>query len=327
MNKNISVVMPVYNAESTIEKALESLLSQPVQFKAIYIINDGSTDNSAKKIKESSDKYKNIFYIFQDNQGEARALNTGLKMVKEDFVAVIEGDVVLENDWILKLMPYFENEKVAAVSGLTKLANSTNIWSAFGGYNVEYRQSKIKQEFVDQLSTCNTIYRKSVLDKLGLFDGKFTYGLDNEISYRMIDAGYKLILSKKTFCLHFWPESFMHFIKQRSHGALGRMMLIDKYPKRWKGDKISSLRYFLELPLVLLLILFLLMSLINQDFLILAGITVFAMYLFQLNEIKFFFKKKKVFIGALLPFFSLFRSLGWISGIMNFYLVKNFIKK
>jgi len=322
MNKNISVVMPVYNAESTIEKALESLLSQPVQFKAIYIIDDGSTDNSAKKIKEFSDKYKNIFYIFQDNHGEAGALNAGLKMVKEDFVAVIEGDVVLEDNWILKLMPYFENEKVSAVSGLTKLANSTNIWSVFGGYNVEYRQSKIKQEFVDQLSTCNTIYRKSVLDKLGFFDGKFTYGLDNEISYRMIEAGYKLILSKKTFCLHFWPEGLIHFIKQRSHGAIGRMMLIDKYPKRWKGDKVSSFQYFLELPLNLLFIFFLLISLINKDFLILAGITVFAMYLFQLNEIKFFLSKKKTFIGLFLPFLALFRSLGWINGIINFYFAK-----
>lgn len=322
MNKNISVVMPVYNAEGTIEKALKSLLSQPVQFKAIYIIDDGSTDNSAKKIKEFSDKYKNIFYIFQKNQGEARALNTGLKMVKEDFVAVIEGDVILEDNWILKLMPYFENEKVAAVSGLTRLANSKNIWSVFGGYNVEYRQSKIKQEFVDQLSTCNTIYRKSVLDKLDFFDGKFIYGLDNELSYRMIEADYKLILSKKTFCLHFWPESFMHFIKQRSHGAFGRMMLIDKYPKRWKGDKVSSLQYFLELPLSLLFILFLLISLINKGFLILAGITIFSMYLFQLNEIKFFLKKKKIFLGAFLPFFALFRSFGWISGIINFYFVK-----
>jgi len=327
MNKNISVVMPVYNVENTIEKTLESLLFQPVQFKVIYIIDDGSTDNTAKKIKEFSDKYKNIKYTFQNNQGEARALNIGLKMVKEDFIAVIEGDVVLENNWILKLMPYFENEKVAAVSGLTKLANTRNIWSAFGGYNVEYRQSKIKQEFVDQLNTCCTIYRKSVLDRLGFFDGRFIYGLDNEISYRMIEAGYKLILSQKTFCLHFWPESFTHFIKQRSHGAFGRMMLIDKYPKRWKGDQISSLQYFLEMPLCLLFILFLLISLINKGFFILAGITIFTMYLFQLNEIRFFFKKKKVFIGIFLPFFSLFRSFGWISGIINFYLGKGFIKK
>jgi len=46
------------------------------------------------------------------------------------------------------------------------------------------------------------------------------------------------------------------------------------------------------------------------------------MYLFQLNEIRFFLKRKRMFIGLFLPFFTLFRSLGWISGIINFYLVK-----
>lgn len=317
---NISVVITVYNKESIVGKTIGSLMAQPVEFKAICVIDDGSSDNSAKVIKELASRYKNIKYVFQDRKGVAEALNMGIKMASGDFVAAIEGDVVLDKDWLANLMPYFEDEKVAAVSGLTKLGNSKNIWSALGGYNVEYRQSKINQESVDHLSTCNTIYRKSVLDKVGLFDNKFIYGQDNELSYRIIEAGYKLILSKKTFCLHFWPESFKSFMKQRSHGALGRMWLIEKHPKRWSGDKVSSLRYFFELPLGLLFLL--LASLINKVFLVLAGIVMLIMYLFQLNEIGFFLKKRKIFIGLFLPFFTLIKSVAWISGIIKFYFSK-----
>jgi len=323
MNKTISTVITVYNKQNTILRTLESLLVQPVDFKEIIVVDDGSIDNSAKIINEFSEKYRNIKYVFQNNQGVAKSLNTGLKMVSSDFIAVLDGDVELNNNWISKLMPYFSSqggdEKIAGVSGLTKVMNSKNIWSALAGYNVEYRQSKINQEFVDHLSTTNTIYRKSVLDKIGLFDPDFRYGQDNELSYKIISAGYKLVLSQKTFCLHFWPESFIGYIKQRMHGAFGRMMLIKKHPKRWSGDRVSSLRYFLELPLGLIFLLSLIISLVHPYFLIIAVIVFFIIYIFQFGEIKFFLKNKKIFIGIFMPFFILLRAVVWISGIVSFY--------
>jgi len=320
MNRTISAVITVYNKQNIIGKTLESLLAQPVDFKEIIVVDDGSIDDSVKVVKEFAAKHKNVSYLFQKNQSVAGALNTGLKMASGEFIAVLDGDVVLDENWISKLMPYFEDEKVAAVSGLTKVMNSKNIWSALAGYNVEYRQSKITAEFVDHLSTTNTIYRKSVLDKLGLFDPDFRYGQDNELSYRIISAGYKLALSHKTFCLHFWPESFMGYVKQRLHGALARMMLIKKHPKRWSGDKVSSLRYFFELPLGLIFLLSLVISLIYPCFLTIAVIVFFIIYVFQFDEIKFFLKNKKTFIGIFLPFFIALRSIAWLSGIIKFYL-------
>lgn len=322
MSKGISAVITVYNAQGVIGKTLESLLSQPVDFREIIVVDDGSIDNSAKIIKEFANKHKNIKYVFQNNQGVAQALNTGLKIASGDFVAVFDGDIILDDHWISKLMPYFNDEKIAGVSGLTKTMNSKNIWSALAGYNVEYRQSKINSEFVDHLSTTNTIYSKSVLDKIGLFDPEFRYGQDNELSYRIISAGYKLILSKNTFCLHFWPESFIGYMKQRLHGALARMTLIKKHPKRWSGDRVSSLRYFLELPLGLVFLLSLIVSLASCYFLIIAGIIFLIIYIFQFDEIRFFLKNKKVFIGIFMPFFIIIRSIAWLSGITKFYISK-----
>ncbi len=323
MNNNISAVITVYNKQDTIAKTLESLLSQPVDFKEIIVVDDGSKDNSAKIIKGFVDSYKNIKYIFQENQGVAGALNTGLKIAKGDFVAVLDDDVVLDNEWILKLMPYFSAQggdgRVAAVSGLTKIMNPKNLWAALAGYNVEYRQSKIIDESVDHLSTTNTIYRKSVLDRVGLFDQNFRYGQDNELSYRIINAGYKLILSKKTFCSHFYPESFAGFMRQRAHGAFARMLLIKKHPKRWSGDRVSSLRYFLELPLGLLFLLSLITFLFNLDSLIFSVLIFLLIFVFQFDEIRFFVKNKKTLIGILMPFFIALRAVAWVSGIIKFY--------
>lgn len=321
MNNSISAVVTVYNKQNTIAKTLESLLSQLVEFKEIIVIDDGSVDNSAKIVKKFADKYKNIKYIFQINQGVAKSLNAGLKMTNTNLVVVLDGDVSLDKDWLPELMSYFGNEEIAAVSGLTKTMNPKNLWAALAGYNVEYRQSKIKGESVDHLSTTNVIYRKSVLDKIGMFDPEFRYGQDNEVSYRIIAAGYRLILSKKTFCLHFWPESFMGFMKQRMHGALARAMLIKKYPKRLTGDSVSSLRYFLELPLGLVFLLSLIALLFISDFLIVVGFIVILIYIFQFNEICFFIKNKKAFIGIFMPLFVALRTIAWLSGIIKFYLI------
>ncbi len=319
MNNSISALITVYNKQNTIAKTLGSLLSQPREFKEIIVVDDGSIDNSAEIIKGFVDKYKNIKYISQNNQGVAESLNVGLRMVNTDFVAVLDGDVSLDVDWLSKLIPYFGNEGVAAVSGLTKTMNPKNLWAALAGYNVEYRQLKIKDESVDHLSTTNVIYRKPVLDKIGLFDPEFRYGQDNEVSYRIVATGYKLILSKKTFCLHFWPENFTGFMKQRMHGAWARLMLVRKHPKRLTGDRISGLRYFLELPLGLAFIFSLVVLLFRPDFLAVVGFVAVLIYIFQFNEIYFFFKNKKVFIGIFMPIFIVLRTIAWLSGIINFF--------
>lgn len=317
-HNNISAVISVYNKKDTIRQAVDSLLRQAAVFKEIYIIDDGSNDGSTEVIKEIAAGHENIIPIFQRYQGIAAALNKCLEKAQGGFVAVMDADVVLQEGWLDKLMPYFQDEKVAAVSGMTKLANDKNIWAMLGGYNVEYRQLKIRGQFVDHLSTCNTIYRRSALNEVGLFDIRFYYGQDNDLSYRMIKAGYKLVLLKDVFCLHYWPQTLRGFFMQRFNGAIGRIKLIQKHPGRWKGDKISNLEYFLELPLGAFLMFFLLLSLINRIFLIPAVVSILFLYALELNEISFFITKKKVAVGLLLPFLSLLKSAAWISGICYF---------
>lgn len=194
-----------------------------------------------------------------------------------------------------------------------------------GGYNLEYRQLKIRGQSVDQLSTCNTIYRRSALKEVGLFDSRFHYGQDNDLSYRMIKAGYKLFLAKDAFCRHYWPQTLRGFFIQRFNGAVGRMNLVRKHPGRWKGDRVSNLEYFLELPLGALTILFLLWSLRDKVFLIPVILSILFLYALKLKEIGFFITKKKPALGLLLPFFSLLKSAAWISGI-SYFLFYRYLK-
>ena len=93
----ISVVIPLYNKESSIKDTLHSVLSQNFNDFEVVIVNDGSTDNSVSRVEEYTKKYFNIRLINRLNGGLSAARNTGLKEAKGEYVWFIDSD-----DWIEK---------------------------------------------------------------------------------------------------------------------------------------------------------------------------------------------------------------------------------
>ena len=92
-NDIVSVITPVYNVERFIDKTLNSILKQSYKNIEIVLIDDCSTDNSAKIIKKFTDKYPNIIYHKLDkNQGAAVARNTALSLAKGRYVAFLDSD-------------------------------------------------------------------------------------------------------------------------------------------------------------------------------------------------------------------------------------------
>src|SRR5690606_19523254 len=88
---HVSVLVPAYNEEDSIENTIISLLK--VKYNAdfkIIVINDGSKDNTIKVLE----KYKEKITIIdkKKNAGKAAAINSGLKLVKTEFVAIVDAD-------------------------------------------------------------------------------------------------------------------------------------------------------------------------------------------------------------------------------------------
>lgn len=86
----ISVIMPVYNNETYVSKAIESVLNQTIKDLELIIINDGSTDNTESVIKNYNDD--RIKYYYQKNSGPGAARNYGMSLSKGEFIAFIDSD-------------------------------------------------------------------------------------------------------------------------------------------------------------------------------------------------------------------------------------------
>lgn len=91
----LSIIIPVYNVQSYVEKCIRSCADQNFTDFELVIVNDGSTDSSADIVKQVAKDYKNIKVIHQANQGLSAARNAGLKAARGEYIWFVDSD-----DWI-----------------------------------------------------------------------------------------------------------------------------------------------------------------------------------------------------------------------------------
>lgn len=113
---DLSIIVPAYNAESTIEKCVESVIQQKVSFQyELIIINDGSTDNTKEIIKKYEDSH--IKLINQENRGFSGARNRGIDEAVGRYLMFLDSDDYLIGNCIQKMMETMKEEDADVVQG------------------------------------------------------------------------------------------------------------------------------------------------------------------------------------------------------------------
>lgn len=180
--ESISVIIPVYNAEEYVGEAIESVLNQTVEPLEILVINDGSTDGSAEKVKEYAPDVK---LISQKNKGIGGARNTGIKKAKGELFAFLDSDDLWPEDHLKNLISVLENnEDISIVSGHVK---------QFLNDESEELSSRIPegQEVMPGYVAGASIIKKQVFNEVGLFDESLTLAEYVDWFSRAKDAGFK----------------------------------------------------------------------------------------------------------------------------------------
>ncbi len=102
----ISVIIPVYNAEKYLERCIKSVVNQSYKNLEIILINDGSTDDSDKICDKWSKLDTRINIIHKVNEGVSVARNTGLDVATGEYIAFVDSDDYIREDYINKLLEY-----------------------------------------------------------------------------------------------------------------------------------------------------------------------------------------------------------------------------
>jgi glycosyltransferase involved in cell wall biosynthesis len=117
MDKRLSIIIPVYNAELFLEKCLHSCADQDIQPDdyEIIVINDGSTDNSAHIINSVKADYSNFVFIDKQNGGVSSARNVGLDIAKGEYVWFVDADDWIETNCLAFLLDIVKNNNLDAL--------------------------------------------------------------------------------------------------------------------------------------------------------------------------------------------------------------------
>ena len=92
----VSIIIPVYNAEKTLCRCLDSLVVQTYEDVEIILVNDGSVDSSRNICETYRDKYSQIILINQENAGPATARNVGIDSASGKYISFVDADDYVE---------------------------------------------------------------------------------------------------------------------------------------------------------------------------------------------------------------------------------------
>lgn len=202
MKYTISVIMPVHNGESTLEKTLESLLAESKKFDELIIIDDASSDGSVQAIKEYLHEKQDYTLIQNEKQkGLAAAYNKGIKAAKCGLIVMLHQDIVLEKKALEKLVEPFADEKTVASTHV--VLHPMEIWSKYNFWQKCFFARLAGKDFsgIDGKFDC---FRKSVLEKVGLFDEVHfkSAGEDGDMVWKIQRIGKITYTKAKIIHLH-----------------------------------------------------------------------------------------------------------------------------
>ena len=189
VKRPVSIVLPLYNKESSIQKTVTSVLNQTYSQYELLIVDDGSTDGSLGTVEKI--KTNNIRIITQLNNGVSSARNLGMKHANYDLIAFIDGDDFWENSYLEQMIRLIEDYPDAGFYGSnffrveenhTKKVKTNFLKDGFRGY-VDNYFSKASDAFLFQSSSI--IINRLKIGKNVNFDERIKIGEDIDFWLRV----------------------------------------------------------------------------------------------------------------------------------------------
>jgi glycosyltransferase involved in cell wall biosynthesis/carbonic anhydrase/acetyltransferase-like protein (isoleucine patch superfamily) len=211
-----SVIMPVFNAEKWIARAITSVQQQSFTDWELIIINDGSTDGTSGVIKQYEAEDERIYIIEQLNKKQGAARNAGMKVAKGIWVAFLDAD----DEWLPQKLAYQyqviqENPTchVISTSGYTRFSQepvNTHYHFALKPGFFEGKEMYALEMFHNYLPVLSLVLERIWIDKVGLFDeSSDVQGCeDHDYWLRLAKAGAIFLNSpERTFVYHIHSEN------------------------------------------------------------------------------------------------------------------------
>ena len=214
-NKLVSIIIATYNAGHYLPQAVQSAINQTYANIEIHIVDDGSTDNSCEAMKIFLHD-KRVNYHYQNNSGQAKAKNRGIRESRGDFIAFIDADDVWLPDKLEKQLPCFEKSSDIGVV-YTKLAIIDNDGKELFVPQINHASGKITENLLIEnvVTGMTSVVRKECFEKVGLFDENLPMAIDYDLWLRISLKYDFYYLDDVTYKYRLWQGQMSHNWRRR----------------------------------------------------------------------------------------------------------------
>lgn len=232
-NYKLSVIIPIYNTEKYLKESINSIINQSIGFNNIELIlvNDGSTDNSENICLDYCNKYNNIKYIKQSNQGVSVARNNGADNSQSNYILFLDSDDKMDYNSLESLYNFINSHKeLDFVISRVKMFGKNNNWH-YGDYRFKNNNTIIdinKDEFIkyNQYHSTGIIIRKSAFLK-HKYNHNIKYGEDMDLMTNLLFDNNKFGLVK---------NSILYYRKREEENAATDKQ---KQDKKWYLETVD----------------------------------------------------------------------------------------
>ena len=229
----VSVIVPAYNEEKVIAKTLRSLLASDYLNYEIVVVDDGSTDETSRVVRENFAGESRVRLFTIPNAGKAFALAYGLQHSSGEVIIGLDADTVFCPDTIRELAAKFTDETIGAVAGNAKVGNRLNMitrWQA-----LEYITSQNLDRRAFASLNCITVvpgavgaWRREALERNGGFESN-TLAEDQDLTLRIRKSGYRIEFAERAVAWTEAPDTFRGLSKQRFRWSFGTLQCMWKH--------------------------------------------------------------------------------------------------
>lgn len=198
VNPDVTVLIPVYNCASTIMDAINSVLSQEGIVLEIIVVDDGSTDETAKLINSITDP--RVSYYYQENRGISAALNYGISLAKSEYIARLDGDD--------KMLPFrlktqydcfLKDKNIIMISSAVEYIDTNgNVIGRSFPYIFSFLSKQILKK-MNIYSHPATMFKKSIVTNAGGYNVSLSGICEDYHLWHKISAAGKMINLPETY--------------------------------------------------------------------------------------------------------------------------------
>ncbi|KAA3613236.1 MAG: glycosyltransferase [Calditrichaeota bacterium] len=246
----ISVILPSYNSETTIEPVLTALKNQSYNDPYEIILVDSSEDKTPEIVRSKFPEIKYIHLKTKTDPGTAR--NLGLKESTGKYILFIDSDCVAQPDWIEKMVSMHDSTDHAAVGGGVINGNDPKNNVAWAGYMAEFREFIPEQgrREVGHIPTCNISYKRRYLEDLGGFNPNYYPQEDLDFNHRLVESGATILFNPEAQVAHNHRTTVKDFVRHQKNVGRITSTMLNILPL--EGSKIarSKLKTLIFIPFI-----------------------------------------------------------------------------